>query len=123
MDFAADRALQQIALRQARRRLFNERLAALDPEAGTARFRCECGLIACGMAIRLTAAEHAEVRSDPRQRALHPDHVLPEADRVLATHPSWVMIQTADSAGRHMNHDRARQQIVDAAAARVEEHR
>ena len=35
----SDRALEQIARRQARRRRFNERLASLDPQAEVARFQ------------------------------------------------------------------------------------
>lgn len=98
MDVPSDRALEQIALRQARRRRFNERLAALDPDGAIARFRCECGLIACGMALRLTADEYAQVRADAQQFAVHSEHVQAETDRVVATHAGWVTI--ASAAGR-----------------------
>ena len=93
MASPSDRALEQIAERQARRRRFNERLAALDPTAEVARFRCECGLIACGTAIRLSAEAYAEVRADARRFAVSPDHVLPEADRLVASRGGWAIIE------------------------------
>jgi hypothetical protein len=88
----SDRALEQIAARQLRRRRFNERLSRLDPDAEIDRFRCECGLIACGKAIRLSAEEYSEVRSDARWFAVYHDHVTPEADRVVARGAGWVTI-------------------------------
>ncbi len=94
VDLPSERALAQIAFRQARRRHFNDRLAALDPDGEIARFRCECGLIACGTALALTADEYAEVRSAPLHFAVHVDHVLAETDRVVATHSGWVMAQS-----------------------------
>jgi hypothetical protein len=93
VDSSSERALEQIAQRQGRRRRFNERLAELDPDAATAPFRCECGLIACGAAIRLSADAYAEVRSDARWFAVHADHVLAEADRVVMAHGGWVTIE------------------------------
>jgi hypothetical protein len=89
----SERALELVAERQARRRRFNERLAALDPEADVARFRCECGLIACGMAIRLSADEYAEVRANERRFAVVAEHVMPEADQVVASGAGWVTIE------------------------------
>ena len=120
MDVSPDRALAQIAFRQARRRLFNERLNALDPDAEVERFRCECGLIACGMVLRMTAEEYADVRSVTRQFAVHREHMHPDTDRVVDTRAGWF---TVVSVGRHMNHRGTREQIVDPATARVEEHR
>ena len=89
----SERALEQVAERQARRRRFNERLAALDPGAEIARFRCECGLIACGTAIRLSADEYARLRANRRRFAVVAEHVMPEADRVVATGAGWVTIE------------------------------
>lgn len=120
MDVSPDRALRQIALRQARRRRFNERLDALDPFADVALFRCECGLIACGQALRLTAEEYADVRRDRRQFAVYSAHVHPETDRVVARHSGWVTIA---SAVRHMDDGGAGEHVVDATTARIEQHR
>jgi hypothetical protein len=92
VDSPSERAVKEIAFRQARRRLFNDRLAAIDPDAEIARFRCECGLIACGTALALTAEDYAAVRALPLHFAVHPDHVLPETDRVVAKHAGYVTI-------------------------------
>jgi hypothetical protein len=92
VDSPSERAVKEIAFRQARRRLFNDRLAAIDPDAEIPRFRCECGLIACGTALELTAEAYAQVRATPLQFAVHPEHVLPETDRVVATHAGYVTI-------------------------------
>jgi hypothetical protein len=120
VDVPSERALQQIAFRQARRRLFNDRLAAIDPDAEVERFRCECGLIACGTVIGLSANDYAELRSTPLRFAVYAEHVLPEVDRVVTTHGGWV---TVASTARHVDYRRARQHVVDAAPPCVEKHR
>jgi hypothetical protein len=123
VDVSPDRALKQIAFRQARRRMFNERLNALDPEGEVPRYRCECGLIACGMVLRMTADEYADLRAGWLQFAVHREHVQPDTDRVVAPHGGWLTVASAANAGRHMDHRGAREQIVDPAPARIEEHR
>ena len=94
MASVPDRALAQVAARQQQRRDFNERLAALEtPDFEATPYRCECGLIACGAAIQLTRDEYLEVRSDPRRFAVLADHVMADADRVLARHRGWAVIE------------------------------
>ena len=83
-----------MTLRQAKRRSFNERLAAIETDDAQAMlFRCECGLIACGAAIRLTPDEYAEVREEPRRFAVLRSHAIPEAERVVASHGGWVTVE------------------------------
>jgi hypothetical protein len=60
------------------------------------------------------------VRSGHLHFAVHADHVLPETDRVVATHGGWVTIA---STGRNVNYSRACQQVMDSATANVEQHR
>jgi hypothetical protein len=115
-----DRVLAQIAFRQAHRRFFNERLHAIDPEAEVPLYRCECGLIACGMILRMSAEEYTEVRSASRQFAVHGEHLHPDTDRVVDAHAGWL---TVVSAGRNVNYRGSREQIVNPAPARIEEHR
>jgi hypothetical protein len=93
MATAADRALELVVRRQIQRRDFNDRLAALDAAAAATPCRCECGLIACGAAIRLTAREYADVRAEPRHFAVLADHALPDAERVVATHRGWAIVE------------------------------
>ena len=56
-------------------------------------YRCECGLIACGAAIRLTRDEYDEVRSDPRRFVVLADHLIPDADRVVERHRGWAVVE------------------------------
>jgi hypothetical protein len=93
MASPADRALELVAQRQARRRGFNDRLMALQSPEAVMPFRCECGLIACGAAIQLSAGEYDEVRADPRRFAVLADHVLPDAERVLERRRGWVIVE------------------------------
>ena len=99
MASPADRALEHVAQRQARRREFNDRLEVLDPSDETTLFRCECGLIACAAVIKLTASEYASVRSDPRQFAVLADHVLPDAERVVASRRGWAIVEKFPGSG------------------------
>ena len=94
MASPADRALEHVAQRQVRRRGFNDRLAALGDFGEATPYRCECGLVACGAAIQLTADEYAEVRAEPLHFAVLAAHALPEAERVIATHRGWVTVET-----------------------------
>jgi hypothetical protein len=93
MASPADRALELVAQRQARRRGFNERLEVLDSSEDATLFRCECGLIACGAVIKLTASEYAGVRADPRQFAVLAGHALPDAERVVASRRGWAIVE------------------------------
>ena len=97
MASAPDRALEQVAARQQQRRQFNQRLAAIETlDLEAMPYRCECGLIACGAAIKLTRDEYAEVRADARRFAVLADHVMPDADRVVERHRGWAVIEQSD---------------------------
>ena len=96
MASTTDRVLELVALRQARRRAFNERLSLLDDDlAGDeARlFRCECGLIGCATTIKLSAEDFAGLRADPRRFAVHAEHVIPEAEHVVSTRHGHAIIE------------------------------
>jgi hypothetical protein len=97
MASTTDRVLELVALRQARRRAFNERLSrldvALDPDAALL-FRCECGLIGCAATIKLRAEDYAALRAEPRQLAVHVDHVIHEAEDVVETRRSHAIVRT-----------------------------
>ena len=97
MASAPDRALEQVAARQQQRREFNQRLAGLETQTFEATpYRCECGLIACGAAIRLTREEYFEVRSDLRRFVVFADHVMPDVDRVLTRRRGWAVIEQSE---------------------------
>lgn len=96
MTGPTDRLLELVAVHQARRRAFNERLSQLDEGDSDGQellFRCECGLISCGATLRLTADDYAAIRDTPRRFAVHADHVIPEAEHVVATQGGHVIVE------------------------------
>ena len=70
----ADQALTLIAFRQARRRTFNERLAEIEFAPDAMLYRCECGLVACETAIKLTGLDYMGLRNNPRRFAVFAEH-------------------------------------------------
>ena len=114
MASPADRALQLVAQRQAQRRGFNDRLEVLDSSEEAAPFRCECGLIACGAVIKLTASEYAGVRSDPRQFAVLAEHALADAERVVASRRGWAIVEKFPGSGSEiatLDYERLRHRV------------
>jgi hypothetical protein len=78
---SSDRVLQLVVLRQVQRRAFNERLAALDEDWADDQER----LFRCAATLKLSGAAFAALRAEPRQFIVRADHVMPEAERVVAT--------------------------------------
>ena len=100
MAGTTDRVLELVALRQLRRRAFNERLSHLDDELSDEQarlFRCECGLIGCAATIKLSAEEYAAVRAQPRQFVVCVDHVIAEAEHVVATRRGHAVVEKRGS--------------------------
>jgi hypothetical protein len=89
----ADQALTLIAFRQARRRTFNERLAEIEFAPEAMLYRCECGLVACETAIKLTGLDYMGLRANPRRFAVFAEHAIPEAEEVVATRGGWAIIE------------------------------
>jgi len=101
MASTTDRVLELVAIRQARRRAFNERLSHLDagPSDEQARlFRCECGLIGCAATIKLSVDEYASIRAQPRWFVVCVDHVIAEAERVVSTRRGHAVVETRGNA-------------------------
>jgi hypothetical protein len=78
---------ERIGLNEAVFREVNERIENL-----TQRFElqeepldlvCECGDADCVRRITMTRAEYEEIRSDPRQFAVHPGHEYPDVEEVI----------------------------------------
>jgi hypothetical protein len=92
---SADQILTLIAFRQARRRTFNERLAAIEFAPEAMLYRCECGLVACETAIKLTGLDYMGLRNHPRRFAVFAEHAIPEAEEVVATRGAWAIVEKA----------------------------
>jgi hypothetical protein len=113
---AFDDALELMARSQARRRGFNERLAAIQGASspdGLCVFQCECALVGCGATIKLTAGEYADVRADPRHFAVLAAHVVPDTETVVATRRGWVVVEKHAGPGARP-HALERRRNVDA---------
>jgi hypothetical protein len=96
MAGTTDRVLQLLVLRQVRRRAFNERLSRLDDGRSDEQarlYRCECGLIGCAATIRLSADEYASIRAHPRRFAVCVDHVIAEAEDLVATRRGHAVVE------------------------------
>ena len=89
----ADQALTLIAFRQARRRTFNERLAEIEFAPEAMLYRCECGLVACETAIKLSGLDYMGLRANPRRFAVWSEHAIPEAEEVVATRGGWAIVE------------------------------
>jgi hypothetical protein len=94
MAARTDRVLELVAQRQARRRAFNARLARLESPDDELLIRCECGLIGCGAGIRLGEDTFAALYDTPHHFAVLVEHVMPEAERIVAEHGAWVTVET-----------------------------
>jgi hypothetical protein len=69
----------------------SEAFATLDPNP--VDFVCECGLPDCTEPVALRLHEYEAVRSVPTQFFVLPAHVLPEMERVIADHGSYVVVE------------------------------
>ena len=94
---SSDARTERIARNEASFRDINERLeqglrqVPHTPEP--LEFVCECGSRNCEAHIRLTFAEYEEVRRDSRHFAVVPGHVAPDAERVVATHDRFEVVE------------------------------
>ena len=79
---------ERIGLNEAVFREVNERIEGL---AETFQLKgepldlvCECGDATCVQRLSMTHDEYEELRSDPRQFAVHPGHEIPDVESVVA---------------------------------------
>jgi hypothetical protein len=89
---------ERVARNEALFRQVNERVrdvsqvfATLDPSP--VDFICECGNEECTEPIALSLGEYEAVRADPAHFFVVPDHVIPEVERVVESHASYVVVR------------------------------
>ncbi len=56
-------------------------------------FLCECGYIDCSERVELTGDEYEAVRANSARFAVLPGHELPEAERVVDDHGSYLVVE------------------------------
>jgi hypothetical protein len=83
-------------------RAINERLTREDPLgelAGSHVISCECADLSCVQTLAISAARYEQVRKEPRHFAVLPGHVLPDVERVVAEHETYVVVEKFGEAG------------------------
>jgi hypothetical protein len=93
-------AEERVAGNEALFREVNERMAeAAEHFAGTEEettpieFICECGRAGCAEKMSMTLVEYERVRSRPTHFAVVPGHELPEVERLVARHATYVVVE------------------------------
>jgi hypothetical protein len=54
---------------------------------------CECGDATCDRRITMSRSEYEELRSESHQFAVHPGHVIPDVESVVAKRPGYEVVR------------------------------
>ncbi len=73
-----------------------ERFSAGDTRDSRFDFNCECGKSDCTEQIALTVTEYEGLRAEATHFAVVPGHELPEIERVVERHPSYLVVEKED---------------------------
>ena len=88
---------RRIVENEASFRGINERLEAglrqLRETPELIDFICECGDRHCEETVPVTFEEYEEVRRDPRRFLVVPGHIFPEAERLVARHERFHVLE------------------------------
>jgi 5-bromo-4-chloroindolyl phosphate hydrolysis protein len=78
-------------------RAVNEKVKEMDEAfvsmTGTFAIACECADMDCIETLKISPAEYAEVRANPRHFAVLPDHIYPEVEEVVRTSAQYVVVE------------------------------
>jgi len=88
---------KQIGLNEAVFREVNERIENLaetvDLKSEPLDLVCECGDAGCTQRITMSHAEYEQLRSDPRQFAVHPGHEIPVVETVVGKRKGYDIVE------------------------------
>ncbi|MFL5920876.1 MAG: hypothetical protein ACJ75Q_13695 [Gaiellaceae bacterium] len=94
---------ERLAGNEALFREVNERVAEvaedfveIETTADPVEFNCECVRAACTEQISMTLVEYEAIRAVPTRFAVVAGHELPEIERVVERHPSYVVVEKED---------------------------
>ena len=97
------------ARNEARLRTVNDRINAIDQEAGAWTnpkqrfgFQCECGNTDCRERVEMTLAEYERVRSQRDRFAVLPGHQTDEIERVVEACDRFLIVDKRDSVERYV---------------------
>jgi len=74
----------------------DEQFVADDTRGSRYDFNCECGDRACAEQIALTTAEYEAVRAEPSWLAVVPGHEVPDMERIVERHPTYLVVEKQD---------------------------
>jgi hypothetical protein len=86
---------ERVARNEATAREINEQVEqghAGAPSDEHVRVLCECGRLECDRVLAMTIAEYETLRADPRHFAVAHDHVVSEAEQVVARTDRYVVV-------------------------------
>jgi hypothetical protein len=86
---------ERMALNEAASREINEEIEQVhqdDPPGRRMRIACECALKTCDEVIEITMAEYQDVRSDPRQFAIVPEHFIGDIERIVFENDRFAVV-------------------------------
>ena len=86
---------ERMALNEAASREINEeveRAHQTDPPARRMDIACECALKTCDRVIEISIAEYQDVRSDPRQFAIVPEHLIGDIERIVFENDRYAVV-------------------------------
>ena len=77
-------------------REFNEEIEEAyegEPPSNRLDIVCECGLKMCDRTIDITMAEYRMVRTDPRQFAIVPEHLIGDIERIISENDRFAVVR------------------------------
>jgi len=86
---------ERMALNEAASREINEEIEQAHRDEPTGRLMtitCECALRSCDRLIEITMAEYQDVRSDPRQFAIVPEHFIGDIERIVFENDRFAVV-------------------------------
>jgi hypothetical protein len=86
---------ERMALNEAASREINEEIEQAhqnDPPGRRMRIACECALKSCDEVIEITMEEYQDLRSDPRQVALVPEHFIGDIERIVLENDRFAVV-------------------------------
>jgi hypothetical protein len=86
---------ERMALNEAASREINEEIEQVhqdDPPGRRMTIACECALKTCDEVIEITMAEYQDVRSDPRQFAIVPEHFIGDIERIVFENDRFAVV-------------------------------
>jgi len=86
---------ERMAMNEAAARHINEEIEEAhqgDPPGRRISITCECALTTCDRSIEITLAEYQQVRSDPRQFAIVPEHFIGDIEAIVDENERFAVV-------------------------------